>query len=99
MTRLLRRAARARRRSTRAARRGGGCAFEPIIVETYGRLGEPAFTLLERLAHIAAESCKVDKDLFMANTPKEMSVGLCWGTAMILAAGQQLLAKVTGFDV
>ena len=47
----------------------------------------------------AAESGKVAKDLFKANTLKEMSVGLCRGNAMILAAGQQVLAKVTGYDV
>ena len=41
----------------------------------------------------------MDKDLFMANTLEEMSVGLCRGNAMILAAGQQLLAKVMGYDV
>ena len=78
---------------------GGGYAFEPIIVETYGRVGEPAHKLLKRLAGIAAQSGKVDKEAFMANTLKEMSVGLCRGNGMILAAGQKVLTKVTGYDV
>ena len=35
----------------------------------------------------------MDKDLFMANTLKEMSMGLCRGNAMILAAGHQVWRK------
>ena len=44
---------------------GGGYDFEPIIVTTYGRLGEPAFDLLTRLARIAATSGKVDEGKFI----------------------------------
>ena len=47
---------------------GGGYDFEPVIVETKGCLGEPAFELLARLASIAAERGKVDKGKFIENT-------------------------------
>ena len=93
------RAARARWRSTFAARQGGGYDFEPVIVESYGRLGEPAFELLARLARVAAESGKVDEGKFIENTLKKMSVALCRGNGSILAAGQKALAQVTGHDV
>ena len=53
---------------------GGGYAFEPIVFEMYGRLGEAAVKLLKRLGHIAAESDKVDKDLFMVISLQELSV-------------------------
>ena len=75
---------------------GGGYDFEPVIVETYGRLGEPAFELLARLARVAAESGKVDEGNFIENTLKEMSVALCRGNGSILAAGQKVLVQVTG---
>ncbi len=78
---------------------GGGYDFEPVIVETYGRLGEPAFELLQRLAGIAAASGKVDEGKFIENTLKEMSVALCRGNGSILAAGQKVLVHVTGHDV
>ena len=78
---------------------GGGYDFEPVIVETYGRLGEPAFELLARLARVAAESGKVDEGKFIENTLKEMSVALCRGNGSILAAGQKVLTQVTGHDV
>ena len=78
---------------------GGGHAFEPIIVETYGRLGELVFSHLKRRGRIAADSGQVDNHLFMAVTLKMISVGLCRGNAKILARGQQVLAKVTGYDM
>ena len=63
---------------------GGGYDFEPVIVETYGRLCEPALELLARLARVAAESGKVDEGKFIENTLKEMSVALCRGNGSIL---------------
>ena len=68
-------------------------------VETYGHLGEPTFELLARLARVAAESGKVDEGKFIENTLKEMSVALCRGNGSILAAGQKVLAQVTGHEV
>ena len=67
-------------------------------METYGRLGEPAFELLARLARVTAQSGKVDEGKFIENTLKEMSVALCRGNGSILAAGQKVLAKVTGHE-
>ena len=78
---------------------GNAYDFEPVIVETYEGLGEPAFELLARLVRIAAESGKVDEGKFIENTLKEMSVALCRGNGSILAAGQKVLAQVTGHDV
>ena len=78
---------------------GGGYEFEPVIVETYGRLCDPAFGLLARLARVAAESGKVDEGKFIENTLKDLSVALCRGNGSILAAGQKMLAQVTGHDV
>ena len=49
---------------------GGGYDFEPVVVETYGRLGEPAFELPARLARVAAESGKVDEGKFIETTLK-----------------------------
>ena len=46
--------------------------------------------------HALTEQCERSN---VANTLKEMSVGLCRGNGMILAAGQKVLAKVTGYDV
>ena len=57
----------------------GGYEFKPLIMESFGRLDKPAMTLLSRLADIAAEGGKVSKEVFMANTLKELSVGLCRG--------------------
>jgi hypothetical protein len=53
--------------------------FEPVIVETYGRLRDTAFELLQRLAGIAAKSGKVDEGKFIEIKLKEMSVALCRG--------------------
>ena len=64
-----------------------------------GRLGKPAMSLLSRLADIAAEGGKVTKEVFVANTLKEMSVGLCRGNGAMLAAGRKVLVNVTGRDV
>ena len=77
----------------------GGYDFKPLIVETFGRLGKPAMSLLSRLADIAAEGGKVTKEVFVANTLKEMSVGLCRGNGAMLAAGRKVLVNVTGRDV
>ena len=57
-----------------------------------------SLTLLVHAA-LAAESGKVDEDKFIENTLKEMSVALCRGNGSILAAGQKVLAQVTGHDV
>ena len=57
--------------------------------EKYGSLREAAFELVQQLAHIAAESGKVGKDLCVAHTLKETSVGLCRGNEMIFAAGSR----------
>ena len=78
----------------------GGYEFTPLIVEAYGRLGKPALELLSRLADIASEGGKVTKAGFIASALKEMSVGLCRGNGMMLAAGRKVfLVGVTGRDV
>ena len=77
----------------------GGYEFTPLIVEAYGRLGKPALGLLSRLADIASEGGKVTKAGFIASALKEMSVGLCRGNGMMLAAGRKVLVGVTGRDV
>ena len=77
----------------------GGYQSTPRIVQTFGRLNREAFGLLSWLAGIAAESSKVSKAHFMANTLNEMSAGLCRGSRMMLAAGRKVLMHVTGTDV
>ena len=41
----------------------------------------------------------MDEGNFIENTLKEMSVALCRGSGSIVAAGQKVLAQVTGHDV
>lgn len=73
-----------------------GYAFTPISVESFGRLGKPAMELLSTLASIAAAGGSVDRDMFMTNALRELSIGLCRGTGFMCRCGVSHLAKVTG---
>ena len=73
-----------------------GYAFVPLSVETYGRMGKPAMEFLNTLATIASTEGSVDKDLFMTNALKELSIGLCRGNGVMYRRGVTALARVTG---
>ena len=64
--------------------------------ETHGRLGQPAMDHLNRLAEVASRCGVVNRDLFVTNTLRRLSGALCTGHTIVLCAGLQSLAGITG---
>jgi hypothetical protein len=56
-----------------------GYSFVPFSIESFGRLGKPAMTLLHALGGKAAGSGGVSQALFAAVNLQELSVGLVQG--------------------
>jgi hypothetical protein len=74
-----------------------GYPFIPFSVETYGRLGKPAISLLGQLGLEAKEAGrKVSKSGFVASAIREISVGLCRGDYQKYKASLGLLVGVSG---
>ena len=71
-------------------------SFVPLSHETHGRLGRPAMNHLNRLAEVASRCGKVNRALFVTNALRRLSVALCKGNALVLRAGLQSLAGITG---
>jgi hypothetical protein len=73
---------------THYARRGLGGGYEllPVSVESFGRLGAPAYALLGRVADVAADGGGVSKAAFMESALQEMGVTLAKGNGRVLRA-------------
>ena len=71
-------------------------SFVPLSHETHGRLAQPAMNHLHRLAEVASRCGKVNRALFVTNALRRLSVALCKGNALVLRAGLQSLASITG---
>jgi hypothetical protein len=62
-----------------------GYQFVPLSMESFGRLGEPAMQLLNRLSIAATEGrTLLDKGVFVRSALSELSVGLCKGNALLI---------------
>ena len=75
---------------------GGACEFVPLSVETYGRMGEPAMALLRRLAEVAADGGRVNKQRWMKSALRKLSVALMRGNSWRFKAGLCVGARVAG---
>ena len=75
---------------------GGACEFVPLSVETYGRMGEPAMALLRRLAEVAADGGRVNKQRWMKSALRKLSVALMRGNSWRFKAGLSVGARVAG---
>ena len=78
-------------------RNGGfqGYRMVPIVLESYGRLGEAAMQWLNKLSKKAK---RASPGAFRASALRELSVTLCRGNAAVFRKGAQLYVNVTGKD-
>ena len=65
----------------RASPLGGACEFVPLGVESYGRMGAPAMALLRKVAGLAAESRRVNKQRWLTGALRKLSVALMRGNS------------------
>jgi hypothetical protein len=63
-----------------------GYGFVPFSVEAYGRLGQPAMTLLHLLVDKAAGPRGVTRASFVHGALRELSMGLCRGNFLAYRA-------------
>jgi hypothetical protein len=70
-----------------------GYSFVPFSVESYGRLGQPAMTLLHALGDEAAGPGGVSRASFVAGAMRELSVGLIRGNLLLYRASVGMFAK------
>jgi len=71
----------------RASPMGGACEFVPLSVESYGRMGAPAMALLRKVAGLAAESRRVNKQRWLTGALRKLSVALMRGNSWAFKAG------------
>ena len=77
----------------------GACRFVPLSHETYGRVGLPAFALLQNRAEFAASTGAVSKTIFMENAMRYLSTTLRRGIARQVLASAPLRARLDGRPV
>jgi hypothetical protein len=75
---------------------GGAYDWEPVVMETGGRLGKGAMRVLNRLALVAAESDGVEKHVFVRRAHQVLSVARVRGNALIWKGGLQAMAHGGG---
>jgi Reverse transcriptase (RNA-dependent DNA polymerase) len=75
---------------------GGGYELVPVSVESFGRLGGPAYALLCRVAAVAADGGRVSKAVFIDRALQELSVTLCKGNARVLRESLGRVAQASG---
>jgi hypothetical protein len=75
---------------------GGALEFVPLSMETYGRMGAPAMALLRKLAELAADSGRVDKQQWMKSALQKLSVALQRGNTWRFKAGLSVGARAPG---
>ena len=73
-----------------------GYTFVPLVVESYGRMGQAAMGLLNTLATAAAAGGAVKKSAFVTNALRQLSVGLCRGNGVMYRRGMAVLATASG---
>jgi hypothetical protein len=71
-------------------------AFQPLSVETYGRMGKPAMQMLNTLASAAVNAGVQLKGDFVTNALRELSVGLCRGNSVLYRRSLYVLARASG---
>ena len=74
----------------------GSYRFVPLVHETYGRLGAPAYSFLQELADVAAASGSTSKREFLGNALRDLSVALCKGLARQARLYAPLRRRATG---
>lgn len=77
---------------------GAGSAFEfvPLAIESYGRWGQAAATILSDLGALAAADRHVSKAAFVRTARQELSCTLCKGNAGIYASSLFSVAECAG---
>jgi hypothetical protein len=83
----------------RAYRRvSSGLPFVPLSVESFGRLGAPALSLLCSLADHAVQvgGSGLSRDAFNSGALRELGVALCRGNASLDRSGLYNLTRVRG---
>ena len=73
-----------------------GYSFVPFSVESYGRLGRPAESLLKDMADRAASTGDCDRDCFLHWMRKEISLSLIRGNARVFRGYLGKLIRGTG---
>jgi hypothetical protein len=73
-----------------------GYKFVPVSVETYGRLGKPALQLLTSLASAAAANGVVERDRFVENAMRQLSITLRRGNGAMFSRCLGQTAKAAG---
>jgi hypothetical protein len=76
--------------------RAGALEFVPLSMETYGRMGAPAMALLRKLAELAADTGRVDKQRWMKSALQKLSVALQRGNTWRFKAGLSVGARAPG---
>ena len=75
----------------------GAYDFEPLVSETFGRLGGAAKAFLGKLADLAADGSEdFERRLFVASAQRELGVALQRGNAVLCKAGLRVLTRVAG---
>ena len=59
-------------------------------------MGQPAMELLSQLGTIAAAGGAVDRDVFVANALRHLSIALCRGTGAVYRRSLTMCARVAG---
>ena len=71
---------------------GGAYDWEPVVMESGGRLREGAMRVIIRLAKIAAESDRVEKHVFVQRVREALSVARMQGNGWVWKKGLQAMA-------
>ena len=71
---------------------GGACEWEPIVMESGGRLGKGAMRVMNRLAKIASESDGVDLHVFVRRVQEALNVARVQGNGWVWKKGLQAMA-------
>jgi hypothetical protein len=72
--------------------------FVPMLVESFGRLGAPALTLLGDLADQAVQAGGpgLSRAAFISGALRELSVALCRGNASLSRSGAYVATRPAG---
>jgi hypothetical protein len=72
--------------------------FVPMSVDSFGRLGAPALTLLGNLADqaVKAGGPALSWVAFISGALQELSVALCWGNASLCRSGTYVATRAAG---
>ena len=71
---------------------GGAHEWEPVVMESRGRLGKGAMRVINRLAKIASESDGIEKHAFVRRVQEALSVARVQGNGWVWKKGLQAMA-------